>query len=186
MNKDDLRVVKTLDAIRAAFESLLGDMDYEDITVTELCARARINKKTFYRHYADLDDLLAEFQSAMAAEFIERTKQYQLPRDMSKVTREFYLFSESKGRFYERITCTTSLHSIRDGMIDQVESEHWVRSGALDGLDNQKRAIILAYVATVSTTVYRQWIAGGKTMPLDDIIDLTCALLSGGVNAVLE
>ena len=59
---EDLRVQKTIDAIQKTFEDMICEMDYEKITVKELCERARINKKLFYRYYSVLDDLLAELQ----------------------------------------------------------------------------------------------------------------------------
>ena len=47
---EDLRVVKTIAAIKRAFDELICEQDFERITVKELCERAQINKKTFY-HY---------------------------------------------------------------------------------------------------------------------------------------
>ena len=48
---EDLRVIKTIEGIKSAFEALICEKDYEKITVKELCERARINKKTFYAAY---------------------------------------------------------------------------------------------------------------------------------------
>ena len=56
----DLRVTKTLEAIDTTFRAMMLEGGYESITVKDLCERARINKKTFYRYYETLDDLLAE------------------------------------------------------------------------------------------------------------------------------
>ena len=65
---EDLRIRRTLESIRRAFEELMLEKDYEKITVTELAQRAMINKKTFYTYYPSLDDLLVNcprsFQSA--------------------------------------------------------------------------------------------------------------------------
>ena len=47
--KEDLRIQKTMAGIHAAFEEMICEMDYDSITVKELCARAMINKKTFYQ-----------------------------------------------------------------------------------------------------------------------------------------
>jgi uncharacterized pyridoxamine 5'-phosphate oxidase family protein len=56
--------------IKKAFEELICEMDYEKIKVTELCSRAKINKKTFYIYYPSLDDLLAEIQLEYANAYI--------------------------------------------------------------------------------------------------------------------
>ena len=45
---EDLRVQKTIESVKSAFDELVLEKDYEKITVKELCERARINKKTFY------------------------------------------------------------------------------------------------------------------------------------------
>lgn len=37
---EDLRVIKTIEGIKSAFEALICEKDYEEITVKELCERA--------------------------------------------------------------------------------------------------------------------------------------------------
>ena len=73
---EDLRIQKTMDAIQKTFEDMICEMDYEKITVKELCERARINKKTFYRYYSTLDDLLTELQGVMIEEYLKRIKNF--------------------------------------------------------------------------------------------------------------
>lgn len=47
----------TKNIIRESFLSLLLEKPVEKITVTELCAKADINRSTFYAHYLDVYDL---------------------------------------------------------------------------------------------------------------------------------
>ena len=68
---EDLRVQKTIGAIRAVFEQMIRETDYPRMTVKELCERAKINKKTFYRYYPTMDDLLLELQMEISSEYIE-------------------------------------------------------------------------------------------------------------------
>ncbi len=68
MNRD-LRVVKTRRIIRGTFMSLLSEKPMSDITISELCQRAEINRKTFYRHYAALSDVAAELENEILDEF---------------------------------------------------------------------------------------------------------------------
>ncbi|WP_125702312.1 TetR/AcrR family transcriptional regulator [Lacticaseibacillus daqingensis] len=53
MNSADLRVVKTQQAISAAFFAELAITPFDQITVTSLTRRALIGKATFYNHYID-------------------------------------------------------------------------------------------------------------------------------------
>ena len=75
--KVDLRIQKTKDAIHNAFKDLINNMDYNKITVKLLCDKAKINRKTFYLHYATMDDLLKEFQQEIvSSSAIEIYKQW--------------------------------------------------------------------------------------------------------------
>lgn len=67
--RNDLRVVKTENAIRGAFVSLLGERPFEKITVTDILKRALINRKTFYAHYDDKFDLADKMTEELYDEF---------------------------------------------------------------------------------------------------------------------
>ncbi|MDR1093180.1 MAG: TetR/AcrR family transcriptional regulator [Clostridiales bacterium] len=64
----DLRIQKTLREIRAAFAELSRARPIEKITVKELCAKALINKATFYFHYKNIGELIEEIED----EFVEK------------------------------------------------------------------------------------------------------------------
>lgn len=55
--KTDMRIRKTKRALYQALEDLLQKKSLSQITVTELAARAEINKGTFYLHYKDIFEL---------------------------------------------------------------------------------------------------------------------------------
>lgn len=65
----DLRVVKTRRIIRDTFMDLLSEKPMAKITISELCLRAQINRKTFYRHYTTLEDVAAQVENDMLDEF---------------------------------------------------------------------------------------------------------------------
>lgn len=54
---EDLRVVKTKRAIRAAFLELRVERPLDKMRVCDICDNALINKSTFYHHYDDVFDL---------------------------------------------------------------------------------------------------------------------------------
>ena len=104
-NKKDLRVIKTLEAIEKVFKELVLEKDFTDIRITELAKRAKINKKTFYDHYKNLDDLLSTIQTTINNEYIELVKDYDLIKDIDKITRTYFEFSSKQDAFYQKITC---------------------------------------------------------------------------------
>lgn len=177
--KEDLRVQKTITAIYDSFRSLILEKDYENITVKELCERARINKKTFYSYYETLDDLLIEFQASISSEYRERIKNYTL-KDMDKLVREFFMFSEEQGEFYEKITCGGNYSHIREQMIMRVNSDR-VAYPELSNLPVEQQKIIHCFLSESLLAIYKSWILGGKRLPVEEIIELTSSLLIDGI-----
>ena len=178
--KEDLRVQKTVSAIREAFEKLLCEKDYEKITVTELAARARINKKTFYAYYNDLDDVLAEMQEELSQKYIEQTKGLRRLEDAAQITREFFMFSAKQGLAYEKITCGGSytLNHIRGQMMKKVANE------SVPNADT-KEQLVLAFMRAATLEIYKFWIDSGKKIPLEEIINMTISLICKGIDGTI-
>ena len=57
-NVTDLRIVKTRTNIKNSLIDLLAEKNVSKITVTELAEKAMINRKTFYRHYHTVQDVV--------------------------------------------------------------------------------------------------------------------------------
>ena len=181
---EDLRVRRTIEAIKRSFEEMICEMDYEKIKVTELCRRAMINKKTFYVYYQTLDDLLSELQTELSAEYLERIKEFSLPDELDKVNREFFLYSEEKGLAYEKITCagSSSYQYIRSGMMKEVNDSGWGSSEKYNALSDFDKQALMNFVNNAVLGIYRQWVEDGKQQSVEEIIALTNCLVLGGVN----
>ena len=185
--KEDLRVIKTIEGIKSAFEQLICEKEYEKITVKELCDRARINKKTFYNYYPALDDLLAEMQMEISSGYIERIKDYKLPDEIEKVNREFFMYSASKGLAYDKITCSSGSYShIRQKMINRVTEATWEKAPAFKRLNPLVKSIIIEHINSINVNIYRQWVADGKKAPIEDMIALSNVLTCRGLNGVFN
>ncbi len=74
--QEDRRRIKTRHQIMQAFEQLIMEEGYDQMNVLKLTSKAKINRSTFYDHYADLDelyhsiidDLMAQFTSFLVPE----------------------------------------------------------------------------------------------------------------------
>ncbi len=60
--KINRRVQYTKNALRNALIDLAGEKPLQNITVTDICAKADINRSTFYLHYKDVRSLLREIE----------------------------------------------------------------------------------------------------------------------------
>ena len=69
MPQEDRRIRRTRKLLHEALVELIAEKDYDDITVQEITARADIGHRTFYRHYADKDELLSAVMQDTLARF---------------------------------------------------------------------------------------------------------------------
>ena len=63
--KDDRRVRYTKMVLKDSFIGLLEKKDISQITVTEICDKADINRATFYSHYTDVYDLHKKIENEL-------------------------------------------------------------------------------------------------------------------------
>lgn len=72
MNKNESKYFNTALRMDQALVSLLAEKDFEYVTVKEICARAHVNRSTFYLHYETIGDLLNESLEYFHDQFISR------------------------------------------------------------------------------------------------------------------
>lgn len=75
MNRSESKYFSTAVKMDEAFLELLGEKDFQYITVKEICQRAGVHRSTFYLHYETMADLLDESVESIMAEFDRRFQQ---------------------------------------------------------------------------------------------------------------
>ncbi|WP_407890035.1 TetR/AcrR family transcriptional regulator [Levilactobacillus sp. N40-8-2] len=183
---EDLRVQKTINGIYAAFEGLICEKDYEKITVTELAKRAQINKKTFYRYYPTLDDLLAEMQARYSQDYLQVVGEFKYPQDLEKSVRSFIEYSAQQGEAYDKITCSGTYVGIRQQMIDQVMHQTWDASPEFSRLTAWQQRILLNFIQNTGLEIYKQWVATKKQAPMEEVIQEAIVLMTSSVDEFLK
>lgn len=74
--KMDRRKKYTRRVLKESLIHLLNEKPIADITVKEICARADINRSTFYTHYSDQYDLLGRIEEEITADMNTYLSQY--------------------------------------------------------------------------------------------------------------
>ncbi len=178
---EDMRVQKTIESIHSAFEQMLLEMTYRTITVKELCARARINKKTFYRYYSTLDALLAELQETYSAPYIEQIHNLRFPKDVEQITRAFLTYSAAQGKLYDRITCDSALSDIQYQMVANVMDKRLPDNDK--DYDPSEWRIYFDFVTSAAMQVYRSWVKDGRRIPIDRMVNIGCDFVCRGAKS---
>ncbi|KFI92320.1 regulatory protein, TetR family [Bifidobacterium saguini DSM 23967] len=182
MNESDLRVLRTRAAIKSAFEQMVCELDYDQLTVSELASRAHINRKTFYLHYQSIDELMDDVViEPTVAEFTGKDVSYASIDDIAGIVRFYMTMATKQSKLHERIMCEPSYRSVYERISRRImdyRREH--NKGALH-LDPLAENIVYAFFESNSPTLYRQWVADGKKMPLEDFIELSIGLVTHGM-----
>lgn len=184
--QEDLRVRKTKKAIRTAFEDMICEMDYNEISIKELTARAMINRKTFYLHYQSLDDLLAELQDEYVNMFVKQEVSYKNLDDIKHLIRLFFESLSKQSELQERLVCSGSYQNFFHQVNKRIMDHRRETNRGAFGMDELSENFIFAYYGANSALLYRQWVADGKQMPLEDAIQLATKLICGGMSAFVK
>jgi len=64
--KNNSRYKISSEKIETAFLTLILNHNYEDISISQICKQADINRSTFYCHYDDINDLIITIESKFA------------------------------------------------------------------------------------------------------------------------
>ena len=111
----DRRVKYTKDVLKRTLQELLQTKALEDITVSELCRAADVNRNTFYYHYNTPMDLYAEIENDLMEQILNYTENSLKTFDNEELLKDtvntvykyrdtLYMFLTEKGQtnFYER------------------------------------------------------------------------------------
>ena len=67
MARVDVRIIKTKERLKRALLDLLAERGLDEISISEVCDKAGVNRNTFYSHYLSVKELLEEIE----AQFLE-------------------------------------------------------------------------------------------------------------------
>ncbi|WP_314720387.1 TetR/AcrR family transcriptional regulator C-terminal domain-containing protein [Parvimonas micra] len=185
-NKVDLRVLKTKEAVKNAFKCMFLEKPYEKLTIKELCERAVINRKTFYLHYSCIEDVLDEFQEEQTFEYYERIKDFDHIKEIDKLIKVFFEYTEEQGKFYELLHCNNRYDYLRNRQTNKVSIKSQNNFKSIRKFDECKQNIILNFIGSSLLGIYRQWISDGKRMSIDEVIKISTVLIKSGIDEILK
>ena len=186
INPNDPRVIKTKGQFMKAFKELvlLYD-DYMSISVKELCDKAGINRKTFYLHYKQVDDLFTEIQDEAIKEYCKRIAGLDIFNEVEAIVRAYFDINESSP-IYQKLCL--SPHYIYTKEISRKKGA--VLYEEKEGIDKIKHnnEIIRDYIGTFyfysAYILYSKWVKSNRAMPKEDVIKLVAKLIKNGVSSM--
>lgn len=181
--KIDLRIQKTYMALHNAFESLLEEKRFEELTVNELCQRAMIRRTTFYKHFADKYEYFSFYIQEMTRSFQER-----LPWDaqdgeagayMLNMSRELLHFLKEHSQFVRNIKDSSVFPMLLNILVEQISDDFFLvlrRMGSAD-LTKQEAQGVAAFYAGGLANIFFQYLKEDIPIEEEQLLETLSRLL---------
>ena len=183
--KVDIRVQKTKERLKRSLLSMLKEKNIDRISISEICRLSGINRNTFYQHYKDIRDLLAEIEG----DFMETIfSTINISGESIKSVRDFMLV------LLERIKETQDLclllfsdngdkNFLRNILIFALPTavENWASEL---GMNTKDATVLYFYVMGGAVNVIEAWMKESLSATLDEVADKLNALILGSQSAL--
>ena len=138
----DRRIQKTRTAILCAFERLLAEKRYEQITVQDIINEANIGRSTFYAHFETKDDLLKYTCRELFEHIFDKHPASEISHDFSgktssldiMLTHILYHLKDDRKRYMRIFSCESADIFWRyfQSQFEILVSHYGIRSHAVD------------------------------------------------------
>ena len=185
--KEDRRVKRTKEMIFSAFKELmLNHEEYLKISVTELCEKANISRRTFYSYFDSIDDLLKMLQKEAIESFISMTKGADVFNNPHLVVESFFKIN-SENPLYEKMLLSSKYDFIRRssrmGLLSHPDS---IITDSLKGMQPFFKEMLLSSYHLLIVSCYRDWAISGKRIPVDMMVEEITNALKYGLSYRVE
>lgn len=168
--KTDARVRYTKHIIQEIFLDLLKQKSLSKITVKEICEKAEINRGTFYKHYADVYDLMEKLEDSALQEFekllVSTEQNGQIPMLVTLLT--------SLQKYSDLITALTANSSNTHFISRMMDccSKYALSHLAMDDSDyltDVKKQHLYSYLIGGTSSLIEHWLQSGFQAPPEEI-----------------
>ncbi len=185
----DRRVVRTRTAIEQAFIELLETTDYDKITISAIAQTAQINRKTFYLHYASVDELLDQAVENLANRVIDSVSssfdwedsQAALPALSRAIMVRLSKHADLEANLFSSIELSKVLSMARKPLTQRIERAREERG--LDPIPHLQ-FYVACYLGALFGA-YDAWQEGGRKESLDDVAEMLHTGLAGCMSNIL-
>ena len=184
--KNNRRVRFTRSALREALIDLILEKPLVSITVKDICARADINRSTFYLHFKDVTDIL-------------RTTEDEIIEHMPTHKRKFRDLQEIEGffiDFLEQIRNNPRIMKVIQVLCSEQGDPYFVRKlqtmtykAFFDGWDmhmmpemsEQRKLLVFSYTISGMVSMLSTWATRAQDTPTEQVVSLLMGLMWHGM-----
>ena len=180
--KTNRRVQQTKAALREALIDLTGEKPLADITVTDLCARADINRSTFYLHYQGVHALLGEIEEQIIARIEEQLVQTPSLQTLNALVDFLKHIRQSPREI--RLLYTHFVRRLQKLTYDAFR-RGWAHR--MPAASESHKRLTFSFIVPGVISVLSAWVHGDMPdIPAEEVVALLESIIENGVNGVYE
>lgn len=184
--KTNKRILNTRAAIDDAFKEMIASTSANAISVQDLTRKAGIHRKTFYSHYASIEDLYDHTLAQIIKGFIDQIDEQLALVDLRHQTRIFFDFFSSQEPYVEKIICDSSYRDYCTVMFARSIDHNTSYKTKISAIPEKSRGIVSAYLVGATLEIYRQWVKENKQLSLEEITAQAITLIFGGYDGYVK
>jgi AcrR family transcriptional regulator len=169
MNKNDLRVIKTERGLREAFIRLLFEKGYDAISIQDIATEAEAARVTFYRHYANKEELLIDCIDVIYEDIAGHIRQIPVAEFQQGFTPMLYFYKQLQedGKIYRLLSTSQAGQILTKRLIELFANRIKMRMEERFPAEQLLAPIdIIAYhIASAQIGLANWWLENGEPYP---------------------
>lgn len=184
----DRRIKKTQILLKETLTNLIEKKELRNITVSELCELANINRGTFYLHYVDIYDMIEKFEKAIVDDLIKIIEKnspisadyYILPVLIQVIE---YLYKDM--RFVKAMLSKNGdshfLEQLKRTMLVQTKQS---LPAFAPKFDETFIRFLTVFIVSGGAGVFQEWLNDDCRVPLKSVIFPCEVMISSGISKI--
>ena len=181
----DKRVIKTKRDICNAFTELLAQKQINDITITEISEKALVNRKTVYKYYENVGDILSEIEDTLVESYEKIINALDISislRDPYKIFEELTNVLNKNLDFYSKLMKINANSMLMNKLVQSLKVK--VKNAFMEEklIDPKDVDFVTDYVVSGMLAGYQRWFNSGMTIPLEIFSKKIAVLVYSGMS----
>ncbi|OEJ16011.1 TetR family transcriptional regulator [Brachyspira hampsonii] len=180
-DKKDLRIIKTQKLLKESLLELLKSNSLKDISVTEICEHALVNRVTFYDHFNNKEELLNSIIDDIKEDIIKELRKdnsiYDFRKNYRKILEKVINYFDDNKQYFnisliDYNNTSLFISSLYKIFIDYLDE-------TMKGDDIEKTKIMSQFFSGALVSVILRWVKddNNKKIKKEDLLNNICELL---------
>ena len=176
----DPRTLKTKALIMKTFSEMIYEMDLSKITVKKITDRVGINRKTFYHHFEDINDLIRDFQKSNSDNVAIFLQSYIDNFDLYNWIKHSYYYSAENILLISRLSFNNDMNSISNN----IWNEYVNRDEFMNVWKKFKNPeLVKSYLLGSYKAIFNYWYTNQSSMTLEELSTYAADLIMHGLES---